>query len=87
MPAMLLKGRLVCQCYFMFSQGSFAQIQVIVCKQVLPFEQQLPGLVIWSPRSFEPSVTSVATDDLALTFSLASFILLSAFPAATKNWE
>ena len=45
------------------------------------------NLVIWSPSSFEPSVTSVAVDDLALTFSLASSILLSVFLAATMNWE
>ena len=44
-------------------------------------------LEIWSPSSFEPSVTSVAVDDLALTFSLASSISLSAFLAATMSWE
>ena len=41
---MLLKGYLVCQFYFMLGQSSFAQIQVTACKQVFPYEQQLPGL-------------------------------------------
>ena len=45
------------------------------------------SLVIWSPSSFEPSVTSVAADDLALTFPLASSISLSAFLAVTMSWE
>ena len=45
-PVMLLKGCLVCQLYFMLDQSSFAQIQVTVCKQVFPFEQQLPGLFL-----------------------------------------
>ena len=45
------------------------------------------SLAIWLPSSFEPSVTSVAADDHALIFSLASSILLSAFLAATMSWE
>ena len=36
------------------------------------------SLAIWSLSSFEPSATSVAVDDLSLTFSLASSISLSA---------
>ena len=32
----------------MFSQSSFTQIQVAVCEQMLPFEQQLLGLfLLW----------------------------------------
>ena len=45
------------------------------------------SLAIGSPSSFEPSVTSMAVDNHALTFSLASSILLSAFLAATMSWE
>ena len=45
------------------------------------------SLEIWLPSSFEPSVTPVAVDDLTLTFSLASSVLLSAFLAAAINWE
>ena len=40
-----------------------------------------------SPTTPEPSVTSVAVHDYALTFSFASSILLSAFLAATISWE
>ena len=45
------------------------------------------SLGIWSPSSFEPSITSVTADDLAQTFSLASSISLLAFLAATMSWE
>ena len=38
--ATLLEGHLIHQLYFMLGQSSFAQIQVTVCKQMLPFEQQ-----------------------------------------------
>ena len=47
---MLFKGRFICQSYFVLGQSSFAQIQVAVCKQMLPFEQQLPGLFLLSLR-------------------------------------
>ena len=36
----------------MLDQSSFAKIQVTVCKQVLPFEQQFPGLFLLSLRPF-----------------------------------
>ena len=45
------------------------------------------NLTIWSASSFEPSTTSVAVADLALTLSLASSILLSTLWAANINWE
>ena len=43
---MILKGHLICQHYFVFGQSSFAHIQVTMCKQVFPFEQQLPDLFL-----------------------------------------
>ena len=46
MSVTLLKGCLIHLFYLVFDQGSFAQIQVTVCKQVLPFEQKLPGLLL-----------------------------------------
>ena len=42
---------------------------------------------IWLPSSFEPSDTSVTTDDCAFTFSFASSFSLSAFLAVTISWE
>ena len=45
------------------------------------------NLAIWSPSSFEPSDTSVAADDCALTFSFAFSVLVSAFLTATISWE
>ena len=35
-----------CHLYSMFDLSSFAQVQVTACKQVLPFEQQLSGLIL-----------------------------------------
>ena len=43
---MLLEGHLICYLYFVFDQSSFAQAQVTVYKEVLPFEQQLSGLLL-----------------------------------------
>ena len=39
MLVMLLEGCPICHLYFVFDQSSFAQVQVTMHKQVLPFEQ------------------------------------------------
>ena len=46
-PVVLFKEYLVSQFDLPFDEGHLCQVQVIVGKQVFPFDQQLPGLVLF----------------------------------------
>ena len=50
----LLEGCPIHHLYFVFDQSSFTQVQITVCKQVFPFQQQLSGLLLlWFRPFFE----------------------------------
>ena len=68
---MLFEGHLICQLYFMLDQNSFAQIYVIVHKQVLPFEQQLLSLFLLWLRPFCETLEVQSLQDLLRLFQMS----------------
>ena len=83
MSVMLLEGCLIHYLYFVFGQSSFTEVQITVCKQVLPFEQQLSGLLLLWFGSFFETLEAQGLQDPSLLGFLA---WLFRSPGWMDNW-
>ena len=80
MSVALFEGHPICYLYFMLDQSSFAQVQVVACKQVFPFEQQFSGLfLLWFGPLFEALEVQGLQDPSLLGFVIGFF--------GSPHWE